>query len=130
MESLLKQRELVFSEPHTDKNQARSAMLLLMEVPGIDDIILLSSTRLLVTYHLRQINLLTIHEALQLVGFHLDNNLLTKLKNALYYYCEETQSENLGIKGTKATKHLFINRYQQLPHGCRDDRPEHWRKYL
>ena len=130
MESLLKQRELVFSEPHSDKNQARSALLLLIDVAGVEDVILLSNTRLLVTYHLRQLSLRTIHEALYLVGFHLDNSLLSKLKNALHYYCEETQSANLGIKGTKTTKHLFINRYQHLPHGCRDDRPEHWRKYL
>ncbi len=130
MESLLKQREIVFAEPHPDKNQARSAMMLLMVVPGIEKVTILSATRLLVSYQLDQVTLLNLHDALHLVGFHLDNNLLTKLKNALYYYSEETQQANMGIKGIKSTKHLFMNRYKQLPHGCRDERPEYWRKYL
>jgi len=25
---------------------------------------------------------------------------------------------------------MYINRYERASHGCRDQRPPHWRKYL
>lgn len=130
MDSLIKHREIVFAGPHPDMSQARLAMLLLTAIPSISNMNLLSSNRLLVSYRVDEITLEDIHDVLQLVGFHLDNSLLIKLKNALCYYCEETQRANMGLKSCKAMGHLFVNRYRNLQHGCRDERPEHWRQYF
>ena len=68
---------------------------------------------------------------LQEVGFHLDNSVISKLKRALFYYAEDTQLANMGYDHaeSKSTLEIFINRYNQLPHGCRDERPMHYRRY-
>lgn len=128
----VKHREISFNPLHPDPGQAQSAMLLLSDVAGVINLRLLDDTRLQVSYDIRQISLQIIEGALAEVGFHLDNSLLVKLKRALYHYTEEVQRENIGCpKGeSNCTQKVFVNRYQQRPHGCRDERPEYWRKYL
>lgn len=128
----IRHRELSFAPLHADPHQARSALLLLSDIRGIVHLELIDSHRLQVGYHLEHLSLRLIEEALAEVGFHLDNTLLTKLKRALYYYSEEVQRENLdcGRGEHNCIQKVFINRYQNRPHGCRDERPEHWRRYL
>jgi hypothetical protein len=128
----IKQREISFNPLHPDASQARSAMLLLSGVVGVVDMRLLDDSRLYISYDIRIITLKLIEDALVEVGFHLQNTLLVKLKRALYHYTEEVQQDNMGCpKGDpNCTQRVFVNRYQKLPHGCRDERPEHWRKYL
>jgi len=106
-------------------------MLLLMEINGIEDIRALTQDCVQVRYDLRTITLEVIETGLQEVGFHLDNNLLFKLKRALFYYTEETQLMNLGQLHDQAssTLDIFINCYHQRQHGCRDERPPHLRHY-
>lgn len=130
-DTLIKYRSIVFCDLHPDPNQAQTAMLLLSDIEGVEHLNLDDDGVLLVGYDLRFLTLAIIEEALVEVGFHLHNSLMLKLKRALYQYTEETQRANLGLdKGCCNCTQIFINRYQRLRHGCRDDRPQHWRKYL
>ncbi len=129
---VIRHRELHFAPLHPDAHQARTVLLLLSDVEGIVHTELIDSLRLRVSYNLEYLTLRMLEETLSDFGFHLDNSLLTKLKRALYYYSEEVQRDNLQCaRGDgNCIQKVFINRYQNLPHGCRDDRPEHWRRYL
>ena len=128
----IKHREIHFCSLHAKGSApAHSAMLLLADVDGITGLRPASATCLQVSYDLRILSLQITENALIEVGFHLDNNLFNKLRRSLYYYTEETQCVNMGhVHDSKMTRDIFIERYQRLPHGCRDDRPSHWRKYL
>jgi hypothetical protein len=132
MAELLKQREIAFCPLHPDSNQAESARFLLTNLNGIYTARPLNEHLLQVTYNLQYITLKNIEDALTELGFHLDNSLFAKLKRALFYYSEETQLANLGYDhaDSKSTTEIFINRYDQLLHGCRDKRPPHYRHYL
>ena len=132
MTNFTKQRDVIFHPLHDDENQALTASQMLVDLDGVILAEALSETHLTIHYDLRFFTLDDIEELLKTVGFHLDNNLLIKLKRALYHYTEETERANLGyLEGQSyCTREVFINRYQKLPHGCRDKRPEHWRNYL
>ncbi|MCK4866268.1 MAG: hypothetical protein KAT06_12695 [Gammaproteobacteria bacterium] len=132
MTNFTKQRDVMFNTLHDDKNQALTASQMLVDLDGVFLADAISETHLIIRYDLRFFTLVDIEELLTTVGFHLDNNLLIKLKRALYCYTEETERANMGcLKGqSNCTRGVFINRYQQLPHGCRDTRPNHWRDYL
>ncbi len=127
-----KQREIAFVELHPDPNQAHTAASLLDGVPGVLSADAVSALLLQVRYDLLQISLEQIEDALKEIGLHLDNTLLYRVKRALYYYSEETQRSNLGCAHgeSNCTKKVFALRYQKLNHACRDNRPEHWRRYL
>ncbi|WP_455204188.1 hypothetical protein [Kaarinaea lacus] len=131
LEELIKQREIAFCPLHPDHQQAESASLLLVDIHGIHQVRPLSKHILHVQYNLEHICLQFIEQALREVGFHLDNSLFAKLKRAVFYYSEETQLANLGYDhpNSKSTTEIFINRYDQLKHGCRDTRPSHYRRY-
>ena len=128
---LIKQREIHFMSPQADKNPAAAAHSLLNQVDGIIKASPVHEHCLCVTYHLTKVTLNDIDDVLQEVGFHLDNSILSKLKRALFYYAEETQLANMGYDhaDSKSTLEIFINRHNQLPHGCRDERPAHLRRY-
>ena len=128
----IRHRELAFAPVHEDPHQARSAMLLLDDIEGIENLELIDDLHLRVSYRIEFVCLRLIEDALAYAGFHLDNSLLSKLKRALYYYSEDVQRDNLGCERGEhnCIQKVFINRYQHLRHGCRDDRPEHWRRYL
>lgn len=131
LEELIKRRELRFCHLHPDPNQARSALLLLADTEGVTDISLIDETGLYISYDLRLLTLEAIEKVLVRLGYHLDNRLLTRMKRALYQYSEETQRANLGVvELTDSTTQVFVKRYSSNYHGCRDKRPEHWRKYL
>ena len=132
MTNFTKQRDVMFNPLHDDENQASTASQMLIDLDGVVLADAISETHLIIRYDLRYFTLVDIEELLTTVGFHLDNNLLIKLKRALYQYTEETERANLGcLEGqSNSTREVFINRYQKLPHGCRDTRPDHWRNYL
>ena len=132
MTNFTKQRDVMFNPLHDDQNQATTAAQMLIDLDGVVFADATSEIHLIVQYDLRFFTLADIEELLSTVGFHLDNNLLIKLKRALYRYTEETERANMGSpKGqSNSTRGTYINRYQQLPHGCRDKRPDHWRDYL
>ncbi len=126
--SLIKHREVQFCILRPD-DQAQAAALLLEGVDGVLYARAVSRHLLLVGYDVTQITLHVIDQALTELGFHLASNLLSKLKRALYYYTEETQRQNIGLGNADTSVQVFINRYQRIRHGCRDFRPEHWRRY-
>lgn len=130
-EILLRDREIRFCRLNPDETQAHSASLILSDVEGVRLAQPVNPHLLHVRYDLSFITLNIIEDALLELGFHLDNSLMYKLKRALYYYTEETQRANLGLETVSfADKQVFINRYLRRSHGCRDERPEHWRNYL
>lgn len=131
MNQLLKHREISFSPLHPDPNQAQSAMLLLADLMGIESLHQLQSHRLAISYSIDQLTLQDIESALIDTGFHMDNSLLIKLKRALVYYSEETQRSNMGCdKGnSNCTRKVFTEQHKRRNHGCRDERPHHWRIY-
>jgi len=120
----IKQREIPFRSLNPGGNDARDAVLLLMEINGIDDIRALTNDCVQLRYDIRTITLEIIEAGLQEVGFHLDNSLLFKMKRALFYYTEETQLMNWGYQHDQASSTLdvFVNCYNQREHGCRDER--------
>ncbi|MEN8180702.1 MAG: hypothetical protein ABFS39_19065 [Pseudomonadota bacterium] len=128
----IKHRDIYFNELHPDPNQAHTAALMLTNIPGIHQVNPIDSLHLTISYHLMDISLEQIEDGLVEIGLHLDNNLLYRMKRALHYYTEETQRANHGcLHGNfNCTRKIFADRYQRLDHSCRDDRPEHWRKYL
>ena len=127
-----KHREIHFNELHPDPNQAQTAALLLSDIPGIQKVIPITPLHLQIIYHLMDISLEQIEDGLVELGLHLDNSLLYRLKRTLHYYTEETQRANYGCLhgNSNCTRKIFADRYQRLDHSCRDDRPNHWRKYL
>lgn len=129
--NLIKQRDISFSALTNDPNPAHVATDLLEGITGILRIAPRSSHLLTVEFSLHIVTLRFLHQTLTEVGFHLDNSLLYKIKNALYYYTEETQLANLGHQQTesKSTKQIFINSYLQKSHGCRDERPDYYHFY-
>ena len=130
-EALYKSRVIHFCRFHPEPDQAHSAALWLKDVGGIQNAQRLSPHALAVVYDLRRVTLQGIEGALIELGYHLDNSLLCKLKRALFHYTEETQRENLAVvqEGQTLQREVFVNRYQQRPHGCRDPRPEYLREY-
>lgn len=129
-EDMIKRREIRFCHLHPEPNQARSALLLLSDAEGIVDIQYVDELCLHVSYDIRDLTLQSLEDVLMRMGFHMDNRLLMRMKRALYAYSEETQRANLGVEDTSTTTMVFVKRYTTLYHGCRDRRPEHWRRYL
>lgn len=131
-DSLIKVRDITFCSLHPDKNQAGTATQLLSDCEGVEAVERLTDTRLRVTYDIRHATLEAIECLLEEFGFHLDNALLYRMRRALIYYLEQTQRLNMGCArgDNNCTIRVFVNRYQQRRHGCQDDRPQHWRRYL
>ncbi|NEX22111.1 hypothetical protein G3480_17670 [Thiorhodococcus mannitoliphagus] len=128
----IKQRVIVFQEIHPNPNQAETAALFLVEVDGILNAAPVSPVVLHVHYDVIKTTLHEIEEALTELGLHLDTGLFNRLKRALHYYTEETVRANCGCDccDVNCTDKLFAKRYELMEHGCRDERPEHWRRYL
>lgn len=128
----IKQRQIHFRDLHPERNDARTAANFLAEVDGVLSAEPLTPIVLELTYDLRKICLEEIDEGLGELGLHLDGALLFRLMRSLAYYTEGTYRENHGWTGgdRNCTKRVFAKRWEGLEHGCRDPRPEHWRRYL
>jgi hypothetical protein len=127
----IKQREILFMSPQQEHDPATAAILLLNGIDGIRETVRLNDHAIQIRYDLRTITLNIIEDALQELGYHLDNSVLSKLKRALFYYAEDTQLANLDYDHaeSKSTLEIFISRYSQRTHGCRDERPAYFRRY-
>jgi hypothetical protein len=127
-----KHRQIAFDPLHPDGQQADSAARFLADVDGVLGCETRSPRLLQVRYDLLKTTLQEIEEALRDLGMHLDGALLFRLRRAMHYYMEETQRANWGCSHGEhnCTKKVFAKRYEALEHGCRDHRPEHWRRYL
>lgn len=130
MNTRIKNREIQFDPMPPDTNPAQTALLLLAELAGIEKSLVQNRCLLLISYDVAQITLDDILTELNNHGLHLYNSLLVKLKQALFSYTEQTQRANLGISQKTSARDVFMNQYKRRPHGCRDQRPQHWRHYL
>jgi len=130
----IKHRDVAFRDTLPGQQQALDALLALSDIEGVLEISLADSSHnaIRVSYDLRQIDLCTIESLLFELGFHLDNSLLTRIKRALYYYTEGIELENISTSRDQdqSTREIFTRCYLNNRHGCRDARPEHWRRYL
>lgn len=131
-QDFFKQREIIFRDPHPERNQAQTAAEFLAEVGGVIRANAESKILVRVSYDLLQVSLQQIEDALKEIGLHIDNSLVFRIKRALHYYSEDTQRANVGCSRgeSNCTKQVFALRYRTLDHSCRDHRPEHWRRYL
>lgn len=127
-----KHRRIPFNELYPAADQAQRAALFLADIPGILEAEPASDLLLSVRYDLLQITLAEIEEALTELGLHLEKHLMYRVKRALYHYAEETYRANLGCSRGESNciKKVFAKRYETLDHTLRDQRPEHWRRYL
>lgn len=121
---IVKNRVLRFAR--SDDNQAEKAMKLLADVKGIEQMSVSAPNRLHLRYDLQQLSLQMLESALKQVGFKLDNSLITRIKRALYAYCEDTQRSTLGIERAKAEHHAL----SLSDKGTHDPRPDNWRRYV
>jgi hypothetical protein len=130
--NVTKFREIAFATLNRDADQAGTAALLLQDLKGVHEARRVSATLLHIRYDVTHVSLEMIETALVEVGMHLSNRLLCKVKRALWYYTEEVQRANLGCPrgDSNCTQKIFVSRYGRINHGCRDNRPEYWRKYL
>lgn len=128
----IKHREIHFRDLHPERNDARSAAEFLNQVDGVLTTEPVTPIHLNLSYDLARVCLEEIEGALDELGLHLDNGLMYRIKRALYHYTEDTCRENCGCQrgDSNCMKRVFAKRYQALEHGCRDHRPEHWRRYL
>jgi len=128
----LRHREIAFCELHPDPRQAESAAMALADMVGVSHVQLDSPSFLRISYNVLEVTLEQIDALLTEKGLHLDNRLVHRIKRALAYYTEETIRENIGCaRGeSNCTQKIFADRYARGDHGCRDQRPEHWRRYL
>lgn len=128
---VIKQREIRFRRG-IDGNMLADAAALL---GGADGVLAATprtdSLTVELRYDLRRIGLELIEDALAELGYPLDASLGARMHRALVYYTEETQRANLGIDYDlpHATQEAFVEQWRQRPHGCRDHRPAHWRRY-
>jgi len=132
MDTTVCAREIAFRGPHLEADQAPSAALLLADSPMVSEVSVTGPNRVLVRYDLREVTFSEIETALEELGFHLDNSVFTRLRRAYYAYCEDTRRANLQIRSNcfgHCARRIFVRHYQQGEHGCRDQRPSHWRSY-
>lgn len=128
---VIKQRDIAF-HGETPPGMLREAAALLGDADGVLAVSVAAEGAMLrVRYDLRHIGLELLEDALAELGYPLDVGLGARMHRALIYYTEETQRANLGIDYDllHATQDAFVEHWRQRPHGCRDHRPAHWRRY-
>jgi len=132
--SSIKYRDITFRGPYAAHLKPEAAMLLLVDVHGIEKVTLTNQDTISIIYDLHLISMMQIETALRESGFHLDNSLMSKIRRALYYFSEDTERRNRGLKKLTCTNgcaaKIFASSYKNRKHGCRDHRPEHLRRYL
>jgi hypothetical protein len=125
---LEKNREIVFHA--LPAGQAERALVLLEGLDGLVVSIGSDGNRLLVRYHVCEYTLEGLETAIASQGFHLDNSLLSKLKRALAYFCENVQRSNVEANEPDIkSQHAFMRVYERHLHGDHDETPEEWRDY-
>lgn len=132
--SSIKYRDILFRGPYAAHLKPEAAMLLLVDVTGVEKVALANQHTISIMYDLRLISMMQIETALSESGFHLDNSLMSKIRRALYYYSEDTERRNHGLEKLSCSNgcaaKIFASSYKNRKHGCRDHRPDHLRKYL
>lgn len=127
---LNRQRDIVFSsEP---AGQVERAFRLLSGLPGCKVEYGDTANTLRVSYNLHDYTLEGLEAGLIEEGFQLDSGMLHKFGRKVIYYCEDTICHNLDIPiypTKKNERNVFVNAYDQEPHGDHDDTPPELREY-
>jgi hypothetical protein len=126
----LKHRSIWLTEPGQDPNYADDAAELLRNVRGVQRVKVERSDHLYVSYNVREITLQIIEALLTEFGYTLRTSLFCRVMRTLCYYVEDIECTNSKHDQADCTRDAFITRYLRRPHGCRDHRPEHLRRYL
>ena len=129
----LRHRSIWLTEPSQDPHYAESAAELLRDVRGVLRVKVNKSDHLLISYNVREINLQIIEELLTEFGYKLRASLFCRIMRALCYYVEDIECNDCTHNKhdqADCTRDAFITHYLRRPHGCRDNRPEHLRRYL
>jgi len=126
---LVKEREIRFAT--SPPGQVAKAFEALRALKGVTVSHGHHANALHVKYSIQDYSLETLEAALREAGFHLDNGLYSKLVRAVVYFCEETQRHNLEApeRLIKQSNEVYINVYDQHPHGDHDDTPDELREY-
>ncbi|WP_410498958.1 hypothetical protein [Chitinibacter sp. S2-10] len=125
----IKHRDIVFSGLPLD--QANQAAKLLNRIPGVLCQAFASQHRVAVQYHMDEHSLLELETRLLEAGFHLDNNILQKIKRTLAHYCEEVYHDNRAIpEHNIKSRDVYVKVWEKHPHGDHDETPEELRRYL
>jgi hypothetical protein len=99
----------------------------LNDVPGIEHIEAIAPDCLHIQYSIEELTLQMIESALREVGFDLEDGIITRVKRAVYSYCEDALRASIGIDEATDGKPPVLN----LPHHTlQDPRPHDWRKYV
>lgn len=126
----LKHRSIWLTEPGQYPNYADDAAELLRNVRGVQRVKVERSDHLYVSYNVREITLQIIEALLTEFGYTLRTSLFCRVMRTLCYYVEDIECTNSKHDQADCTRDAFITRYLRRPHGCRDHRPEHLRRYL
>jgi hypothetical protein len=126
----LKRRSIWLTGPSQDPNYAEDAAELLRNVRGVRRVKVERSDHLYVSYNVREITLQIIEALLTEFGYQLRTSLFCRVMRTLCYYVEDIECTNSKHDQADCTRDAFITRYLRRPHGCRDHRPEHLRRYL
>lgn len=125
-----KHRSIWLTKPSQDPNYAENAAELLRNVRGVRRVKVERSDHLYVSYNVREITLQIIEALLTEFGYQLRTSLFCRVMRTLCYYVEDIECTNSKHDQADCTRDAFITRYLRRPHGCRDHRPEHLRRYL
>ena len=133
----IKHRDISFCSLQVDYNLSHSAVFVINDLSGVLMSHALDHNNVHVTYDLNCITFEEISAVLINEGFHLDNSLLAKMKRSIAFYCEEAFRENCrkervldAVQENRKNDVVYLRARKKSPCECRDQRPEHWRKYL
>jgi hypothetical protein len=125
-DSLFRQHDIHF---YPLPAQARLAADYLASLPELS--IQVSQQHITVRYSLTTHTLQSLEQGLKTAGFHLDESILSKIKRALIYYCEDIARSNLDIpEHNIKSRDVYVKVWDNHPHGDHDDTPEELRRYL
>jgi len=121
----IKNREIRFKL--STPNQANRAEQLLSGVPGIEHTYAVAPCCMHIRYSVEAFTLQMIESALRDVGFALDDGLFTRLKRAVFSYCEDALRASIGVDEANSGKTPTL----ALPRRTlQDPRPHDWRKHF
>lgn len=127
--SAVRVQELVFTA--LPEGQRDQAVAVLAALPGLTITPGREPTRIELKYDLAHYTLRGITSYLEDRGYHLDASLLSKLKRALAYFCEETMARNATApqRLIKQSNQVYVKAYEYHPHGDHDDTPVELRDF-
>ncbi len=133
----IKHRDISFCSLREDTNLSHSAVFIINDLSGVLMSHALNNRSVHIAYDLNYITFEEINAVLVNEGYHLDNSLLAKMKRSIAFYCEEAFRENSRrewaldeVHEQRKSELVYLRARKKSACECRDQRPEHWRKYL